>query len=156
MADQADDPNDTGALELAAEVTIAWLGNPNVRAAADEVPGFLRSIHATLTELAGAGAPNANGALAEEAWTPAVSPRASIKRDHLISLIDGKPYKLLKRHLAGHGLTPAQYRERYGLKADYPMVAPAYAEARRDLAKKIGLGRKPGQKAPARRGRAAG
>jgi predicted transcriptional regulator len=70
--------------------------------------------------------------------------------DHIISLIDGKPYKTLRRHLSRHGMTPEQYRERYGLKADYPMVAPAYAERRRDLAKKIGLGRKPGQKtAPA-------
>ena len=65
-------------------------------------------------------------------------------------MIDGKPYKTLKRHLAGHGLTPAQYRERYGLKSDYPMVAENYAEMRRGLAKKIGLGRKPGTKvAPA-------
>jgi len=59
-----------------------------------------------------------------------------------LSLIDGKPYKALKRHLRNHGLTPAEYRERFGLKADYPMVAPGYAEKRRDLAKAIGLGRK--------------
>ena len=56
--------------------------------------------------------------------------------------MDGKPYKTLRRHLAGHGLTPGDYRERYGLKADYPMVAPGYAEVRPDMAKKIGLGRK--------------
>ena len=61
-------------------------------------------------------------------------------------MIDGKPYKTLRRHLTGHGLTPDDYRQRYGLKADYPMVAEAYSEARRDMAKKIGLGRKPGQK----------
>jgi predicted transcriptional regulator len=67
-------------------------------------------------------------------------------KDHLISLIDGKPYKALKRHLSGHGLTPAEYRERFGLKPDYPMVAENYAEMRRGLAKKIGLGRKPGAK----------
>jgi predicted transcriptional regulator len=65
-------------------------------------------------------------------------------KDHLISLIDGKPYKTLRRHLAGHGLTPDDYRQRYGLKPDYPMVAESYSEARRDMAKKIGLGRKPG------------
>ena len=57
---------------------------------------------------------------------------------------DGKPYKTLRRHLAGHGLTPDDYRQRYGLKADYPMVAESYSQARRDMAKKIGLGRKPG------------
>ena len=58
-------------------------------------------------------------------------------------MIDGKPYKTLRRHLAGHGLTPEQYRERYGLKSDYPMVAENYSEARRAMAKTIGLGRKP-------------
>lgn len=79
-------------------------------------------------------------------------------KDHIISLIDGKPYKTLRRHLSGHGLTPTQYRERYGLKADYPMVAETYSQTRRDMAKKIGLGRKAGSKvaapkAPAGRGR---
>jgi predicted transcriptional regulator len=64
-------------------------------------------------------------------------------------LIDGRPYKTLRRHLSGHGLTPDQYRQRYGLKPDYPMVAPAYAEIRRAMAKKIGLGRKPRTDGPA-------
>jgi predicted transcriptional regulator len=59
--------------------------------------------------------------------------------------VDGKPYKSLRRHLSKHGLTPEDYRKRYGLKPDYPMVAPAYAEQRREMAKKIGLGRKPKQ-----------
>jgi len=62
-------------------------------------------------------------------------------------MIDGKPYKTLRRHLATNGMTPAEYRERYNLKADYPMVAEAYSESRRAMAKKIGLGRKPGQTA---------
>lgn len=86
----------------------------------------------------------------ETKYEPAVTVRKSLSSpDHIISLIDGKPYKTLRRHLAGHGLTPEQYRERFGLKADYPMVAPAYAQTRRDLAKKIGLGRKGGRtKAP--------
>ena len=82
-------------------------------------------------------------------------------KDHIISLIDGKPYKTLRRHLAGQGLTPEEYRQRYGLKPDYPMVAETYSEARRAMAKKIGLGRKPGMKrksagdaaAPAPKGR---
>ena len=65
-------------------------------------------------------------------------------------MIDGKPYKTLRRHLSGHGLTPEQYRERYNLKPDYPMVAPAYSETRRAMAKKIGLGRKPWAKRPAK------
>lgn len=78
---------------------------------------------------------------------PAVTVRKSLSSpDHIISLIDGKPYKTLRRRLSGHGMTPEQYRERYGLKNDYPMAAPAYAETRRALAKKIGLGRKNGQK----------
>jgi predicted transcriptional regulator len=76
-------------------------------------------------------------------YEPAVTVRKSLSSpDHIISLIDGKPYKTLRRHLSGHGLTPEQYRERYNLKPDYPMVAPSYAEARRAMAKKIGLGSK--------------
>lgn len=72
-------------------------------------------------------------------------------RDHIISLIDGKPYRTLRRHLSTHGLTPDEYRARYNLKPDYPMVAETYSEARRAMAKKIGLGRKPGQPAPAKK-----
>lgn len=78
-------------------------------------------------------------------YTPAVTARKSLANpDVIISMIDGKPYKTLRRHLATHGMTPHQYRERYGLKADYPMVAPTYSDTRRAMAKKIGLGRKPG------------
>ncbi len=76
-------------------------------------------------------------------YTPAVSVRKSLaSREHLISLIDGRPYKTLKRHLASHGLTPAQYRERYGLASTYPMVAPAYSEQRREVAQRLGLGQR--------------
>jgi hypothetical protein len=76
-------------------------------------------------------------------YEPAVSVRKSLaNREHIISMIDGKPYKTLRRHLGTHGLTPDQYRERYGLKPDYPMVAEAYSETRRAMAKKIGLGTK--------------
>ncbi|MGB3796162.1 MAG: MucR family transcriptional regulator, partial [Alteraurantiacibacter sp.] len=72
---------------------------------------------------------------------------ASVKNDHLVCLEDGKKMKMLKRHLmTDHGMSPEEYRERWNLPADYPMVAPDYAEKRRELAKKIGLGRKPGQK----------
>ena len=79
---------------------------------------------------------------------PAVSVRKSLaSREHIISMIDGKPYKTLKRHLATNGLTPAEYRERYKLPRDYPMVAPAYSEHRRAVAAKLGLGRKAGETA---------
>ena len=136
-------------LELATELTIAWLSNPNTRASAEEVPAFLEKMHGAVTVLATPAA-----AVEETAGTPEYTAAVSVRRslaskDHLISMIDGKPYKTLKRHLSTHGLTPAQYRERYGLKSDYPMVAENYAEMRRGLAKKIGLGRKPGAKAPA-------
>jgi predicted transcriptional regulator len=143
MADQTSDIN---LLELATELTIAWLSNPNTRASAEEVPSFLEKMHGAVASLTGPQAGAEDTAPAVE-HTPAVSVRRSLaSKDHIISMIDGKPYKTLKRHLAGHGLTPAQYRERYGLKSDYPMVAENYAEMRRGLAKKIGLGRKPGAK----------
>ena len=112
--------------------------------AADDVSSLIRSIYGALsglTELT--RAPEARP-------EPAVSIRSSVKRDHVVCLEDGKKMKMLKRHLmTDHGMTPDEYRARWGLAADYPMVAPDYADKRRDLAKKIGLGRKPGQ----RRGR---
>lgn len=128
-------------IELATEITIAWLGNPNTRVSADEVPTFLKSMHIALGELSGAPAV----ASAEEATpehVPAVPVRNSVKPDYILSLIDGRKLKSLKRHLSVNGLTPKEYRERYGLKADYPMVAANYAAQRREVAKKIGLGRK--------------
>ena len=133
------------AVELATELTIAWLGNQNNRAAADDVPAFLRTMYATVTELAG-GSPNAADNTEQtpaEQYTPAVTARKSLaSKDHIISMIDGKPYKTLRRHLSTHGMTPEQYRERYNLKADYPMVAESYSEARRAMAHRIGLGQK--------------
>lgn len=130
-------------VELATELTIAWLGNPNNRASADEVPAFLQKMHATVSELSGAvAAPESDEPVAAE-HVPAVSVRKSLaSNDHIISMIDGKPYKTLRRHLSTHGLTPEEYRARYNLRSDYPMVAPAYSEARRAMAKKIGLGAK--------------
>ena len=83
-------------------------------------------------------------------YVPAVSIRKSLgSREHIISMLDGKPYKTLKRHLATNGLTPAEYRERYNLPADYPMIAPAYSEHRRAVAAQIGLGRRVGAKSAA-------
>lgn len=89
-----------------------------------------------------------------EHFAPAVTVRKSLaSKDHLISLIDGKSYKTLRRHLSTHGLSPEEYRQRYNLKADYPMVAENYSIARREMAKRIGLGRKPGQKPATRKPR---
>ncbi|MFT3967321.1 MAG: MucR family transcriptional regulator [Sphingobium sp.] len=83
-------------------------------------------------------------------YVPAVSIRKSLgSREHIISMLDGKPYKTLKRHLATNGLTPAEYRERYNLPADYPMIAPAYSEHRRAVAAQIGLGKRVGVKSAA-------
>lgn len=143
-------PDMANAVELATELTIAWLGNPNTRTDADHVPAFLGTMHAAIVKLAG-GTVNAEPeAAAPQEYTPAVSARKSLaSADHIISMIDGKPYKTLRRHLATHGLTAEEYRERYNLKSDYPMVAQSYSESRREMAKKIGLGRKPGAKAPA-------
>jgi predicted transcriptional regulator len=131
-------------VELATELTIAWLGNQNNRSAAEEVPTFLRTMHATLTELS-TGKPEVSANVENVAgeFAPAVTARKSLaSKDHIISMIDGKPYKTLKRHLSGHGLTPEQYRQRYNLKPDYPMVSENYSQARRAMAKKIGLGQK--------------
>ena len=151
----ADDTNDLSSVELATELTIAWLGNANTRTSADDVPAFLAKMHETVTSLLAPDAPTqSSDAVAE--YTPAVTSRKSLaSKDFIISMIDGKPYKTLRRHLSTNGLTPAEYRERYGLKADYPMVAESYSESRRAMAKKIGLGRKPGQKKGGRKPKAA-
>ncbi len=139
--------DDINAVELAAELTAAWLASPNTRTNADDVPAFLISMHAAVSQLSGTSAPVTPEELAQT-YEPAVTARKSLSSpDHIISLIDGKPYKTLRRHLATNGLTPEEYRARYNLKADYPMVAPTYSEARRTMAKSIGLGRKPGQTA---------
>jgi predicted transcriptional regulator len=136
---------DVNTVELATDLTVAWLSNPNNRAAADEVPAFLEKMHATLARLSGpVPAEQPAGEQPQESdFTPAVTVRKSLASpEHIISLIDGKPYRALKRHLSRHGLTPEQYRERYNLKPDYPMTAPAYSEQRRAMAHKIGLGAK--------------
>jgi predicted transcriptional regulator len=135
---------DSSSLELATELTIAWLSNPNTRASAEEVPSFLNRMHQAVANLT--SAPEAEESPAQVEYTPAVSVRKSLaSKDYIISLIDGKPYKTLRRHLARHGLTPEQYRERFGLRSDYPMVSEKYSEVRRDMAKRIGLGRKAGR-----------
>ncbi len=138
--------DDIDTVALATELTVAWLRNPNTRSSADDVPAFLNSMHDAVARLARTG----DTPVQEEApqiYQPAVSVRKSLaSKDHIISMIDGKAYRTLRRHLATQGLTPEEYRARYNLKADYPMVAESYSESRRAMAKKIGLGRKPGQK----------
>ena len=133
-------------VQLATELTIAWLGNPNNRVSADDVPAFLLNMYQTVSDLTGSGADGGAAGEGEPAqeFTPAVSVRKSLaNKDYIISMIDGKPYKTLRRHLSTNGLTPEEYRARYNLKTDYPMVAENYSASRRDMAKKIGLGRKP-------------
>jgi predicted transcriptional regulator len=138
MTDQTD------SITLATELTIAWLANPNTRVDADAVPAFLASMYDTVGKLGETPVAIDEPAPVAE---PAVSVRKSLASpDFIISLLDGKPYKSLTRHLNANGLTMEQYRERFGLKRDYPSVAPAYSEARRAVAMKLGLGRKPGTK----------
>lgn len=128
-------------ITLTSDIVAAHVSNNSV--GVDDVPALIQNVYGAL---AGLGA----APQAEVKPEPAVSVRASVKNDHIVCLEDGKKMKMLKRHLmTDHGLTPAEYRARWGLPADYPMVAPDYAEKRRVLAKEIGLGRKPGQ----RRGR---
>jgi len=124
------------------DIVVSFVANNTL--GPDEVPSLIENVFATLAGL-GTERP-----AAETRPEPAVSIRSSVKRDHVVCLEDGKKMKMLKRHLmTDHGLTPDEYRARWGLASDYPMVAPDYADKRRELAKKIGLGRKPGQ----RRGR---
>jgi predicted transcriptional regulator len=126
-------------ITLTSDIVAAHVSNNNV--AVEDVPALITTVYGALAGLGG------TPQVEEERPEPAVSVRASVKRDHLVCLEDGKKMKMLKRHLmTEHGMTPDDYRQRWGLAADYPMVAPEYAETRRDLAVKIGLGRKPGQK----------
>lgn len=116
---------------LTADIAAAYVTHNSI--AASDVPTLITSIHGALC-----GATVMKPA--EPEHVPAIDPKKSIKPGHIVSLIDGRPYKMLRRHLATHGLTPDEYRARYGLPADYPMVARDYAERRRQLAKDIGLG----------------
>ena len=121
-------------ITLTSDVVGAHVSNNSV--AVDEVPTLITNVYGALAGLGSAPA-------VEEKLEPAVSVRSSVKADHIVCLEDGKKMKMLKRHLmTDHGLTPAEYRSRWGLPADYPMVAPNYAEQRRALAKSIGLGTK--------------
>jgi predicted transcriptional regulator len=126
-------------ITLTSDIVAAHVSNNGV--SVEDVPTLISNVYGALASLGQAVV------VEEKMPEPAVTVRASIKPDYIVCLEDGKKLKMLKRHLMTHyNLTPDQYRARWNLPADYPMVAPNYAEKRRELAKKIGLGRKPGVK----------
>lgn len=126
-------------ITLTSDIVAAHVSNNSV--AVSDLPVLISNVYTALAGL------NPSQPAPEPLPEPAVSIRSSIKNDHIVCLEDGKKLKMLKRHLmTRYGMSPDQYRQRWNLPADYPMVAPAYAEKRRELAKKIGLGRKPAPK----------
>lgn len=128
---------DTTLIELTAEVVAAYVSKNSVPAA--DLPSVIADVHAALGNVQ-----DTEKTAVAERPKPAVNPKKSVHDDYIVCLEDGMKFKSLKRHLMSHhGMTPEQYRERWGLSASYPMVAPNYAAARSKLAKKLGLGRKP-------------
>jgi len=133
-------------LPLVTDIVAAHLSNNTVPIA--DLPDLIRDVYNALASAGGAAAPQA------ERPTPAVPVKRSVTPDYIICLEDGKKLKMLKRHLrTTYGLSPDDYRAKWGLPADYPMVAPNYAAQRSAFAKKIGLGRTAGGKGRSRRGR---
>tara|TARA_R110000744_G_scaffold198837_1_gene318074 strand:+ start:575 stop:997 length:423 start_codon:yes stop_codon:yes gene_type:complete len=121
--------------ELTAEVVAAYVSNNVVQTS--DLPGLIANVHSAL------GSTSKQAVTPVEKQKPAVSVRKSVQHEYIVCLEDGMKFKSLKRHLMTyHGLTPEEYREKWNLPADYPMVAPAYAEARSKLAKEMGLGQK--------------
>jgi len=135
-------------LHLATEIVSAFLTNNTVPA--DKLPGLLQEVHDAVRALASGGTASAGN------QQPAVPVKKSVTNDYVICLEDGKKLKMLKRYLrTQYGLSPEDYRRKWGLPADYPMVAPNYAKRRSDFAKEIGLGRTGGKAAPKRTKKAA-
>ena len=131
---ESDNSGDT-LLTLTADIVAAHVSNNSV--AVNDLPNLIQNVHSALSGIAG------SNVAAEPKPEPKVSIRSSIKPDYIVCLEDGKKLKMLKRHLMTHyNMTPNEYRQKWGLSADYPMVAPNYAEQRRKLAKSIGLGTK--------------
>jgi predicted transcriptional regulator len=127
-------------IELAAEIVSAYVSNNSVPAT--ELPGLLGDIHSALVRVSSGAALVA----APEAARPAVPPKKSITNDYIICLEDGEKFKSLKRHLrTRYDMSPDEYREKWGLASDYPMVAPSYAKTRSALARKMGLGQQRGK-----------
>ncbi|AQS91479.1 MucR family transcriptional regulator [Gluconobacter albidus] len=121
--------------QLTAQIVTAYVSNNDVPA--DALPALIRSVHDSLATV------NVPEEAPAEKPVPAVSPRKSVFPDYIICLEDGKKLKLLRRHLkTAYNMTPQEYRERWGLPPEYPMVAPNYANHRSSLARKIGLGRR--------------
>lgn len=132
------DENTPDITTLTVQLLSAFVSNNSVPS--ESLAELIRTTRTALTDDASAGSVEAQAAT----FTPAVSARKSLSSpDHILSMIDGKPYKTLKRHLATHGLSPDEYRARYNLPKSYPLVAPSYSEARRAVATRLGLGRKP-------------
>ncbi|MBF6603950.1 MAG: MucR family transcriptional regulator [Sphingorhabdus sp.] len=131
---QEDSAVDEMLITLTSDIVSAHVANNNV--AVSDLPMIIKNVHEALSGLSGKSAE-------QVALEPAVPIKSSIKPDYIVCLEDGKKLKMLKRHLMTHyGMTPDEYRLKWGLPRDYPMVAPNYAEQRRKLAKAIGLGRK--------------
>ncbi len=136
LTETTDLPEPKAFLEMTADIVTSMVTNNKL--SAEELPGLIGSVYTALSDLGQAPIPEE-----ERPREAAVSVRKSLADpDVIISMIDGKSYKMLARHIGLHGFTPQTYRETFNLKPDYPMVAPSYASRRRDLAKKIGLGRK--------------
>jgi predicted transcriptional regulator len=130
----ADNPGESSYIQLTANIVSAYVSNNTVPSA--EIPNLIGQIHSALLRVSGGQAPTP-----AEPLKPAVPLKRSITSDYLVCLEDGKKFKSLKRHLrTQYGMTPEQYREKWGLPPDYPMVAPNYAAARSQLAKQMGLG----------------
>lgn len=128
--------SDEDMLRMTTEVVSAYVGNNSMPLA--HVPEVIKTVHASLMALQGASA-------TREAPRPAVPVRRSVTPDYIVCLEDGKKLKMLKRHLrTTYSMTPEEYRSKWGLPADYPMVAPNYAAQRSEFAKRIGLGRRSG------------
>jgi predicted transcriptional regulator len=122
-------------IELTANIVSAYVSNNAV--SANDIPALISQVHSALLQVSG----GQGGEAPPEALRPAVPVKKSITPDHLVCLEDGKKFKSLRRHLRSqYNMTPEQYREKWGLPADYPMVAPNYAAARSELAKQMGLG----------------
>ena len=122
-------------IELTADIVSAYVSNNSVPAS--DLPALISEVHSALSRVMGGAAP----VVQAEAPKPAIPVKKSITADYLICLEDGKKFKSLKRHLrTQYNMSPEQYREKWGLPPDYPMVSPNYAEARSQLAKKMGLG----------------
>ena len=154
MNDTTDEATDTFA-GITAELVAAYVSNNPVPAA--ELPALIARVHGAIAGLVSGTLTAETGTAAQpEIDRPSAAQiRKSVRPDGIVSFIDGKTYKTLKRHLTSHGLDPRAYRDRYGLPADYPMVAPAYAEQRSALAKAIGLGQPGAMAERERKGRKA-